>query len=78
MSGIMRWVQRKRARFDLWRLQIWYRQGYRDGLAGRRGAEGRSLNGQHRIAYLTGWADGWREAGRPLAPPPHQADRSDQ
>jgi hypothetical protein len=77
MPQIPRWFRRQRSRFDLWRLQIWYREGYRDGMAGRRGAEGRALNGQHRIAYLTGWADGWREAGRPL-PPPDQSDRADR
>ena len=41
MSFITRWVRRKWSRFDLWRLQTWYRQGYRDGLAagaGRKGA----------------------------------------
>ena len=70
MFGIGRWLQRKRARFDLWRLQIWYQQGYRDGRTGRRGAEERSLNGRHRIAYLTGWADGWREAGCAFDEPP--------
>jgi len=66
MSFITRWVRRKWSRFDLWRLQTWYRQGYRDGLAGRRGGEGRALGGRHRIAYLTGWGDGWADAGRPL------------
>ena len=75
MSFITRWVRRKWSRFDLWRLQTWYRQGYRDGLAGRRGAEGRALGGRHRIAYLTGWGDGWADAGRPLDAMPKQPRR---
>jgi hypothetical protein len=70
MPHVPKWFQRQRARFDLWRLQTWYRQGYRDGQAGRRGSEARSLNGQHRIAYLTGWADGWRESDRTFGETP--------
>jgi hypothetical protein len=77
MSTITRWLRGQKTRFDLWRLQIWYREGYRDGQAGSRDDARRPAQGPHRIAYLTGWADGWAEAGRPLAPT-EQSDHGDR